>query len=157
MCAWLNSTPPSVAGSTRGGAQFRWRNSLSPWKRPQSRSTRCAPSSKRCCEPVTVPAAPRKVSVALTRPPAFRERPPGRTGGGFLERSGVPGRDEPRYVEPRLHARRLLAAHPRPWMLRHEERAADGVRLDRGLEGPERPRLIGDLELVHADQRAQEG
>src|SRR3954468_10068201 len=54
-----------VDGEVGSGCQLRWRSSLSPWKRPQSNSTRCDPVSSRCLEPVTVPAAPRNVSEGI--------------------------------------------------------------------------------------------
>src|SRR4051812_45218930 len=54
-----------VDGAVGSGCQLRWRSSLSPWKRPQSNSTRCDPVSSRCLEPVTVPAAPRNVSEII--------------------------------------------------------------------------------------------
>jgi hypothetical protein len=41
-------------------------------------------------------------------------------------------------------------------VLRREERAAVGVRLDGDLERAEGVRLLGDLELVHADERPQD-
>ena len=43
------------------------------------------------------------------------------------------------------------------WVRRREEPAAVLVRLDRSLVGADLLRLLGDLHLVHADQRAQKG
>src|ERR1035441_9326108 len=51
-------------GGTGSGFQLRNRSSFSPWKRPQSTIRRSPPASSRYLEPVTVPVAPRKVSVA---------------------------------------------------------------------------------------------
>src|SRR5205809_68590 len=55
-----------LAGSTGNRAQFASRSSRSPWNKPQSISSRCDPFSKRYFDPVTVPAAPRKLNLMLT-------------------------------------------------------------------------------------------
>src|SRR5687768_9323789 len=52
------------AGSNGGAFQFSWRRSRGPWNMPLSTSSRSSPVSTRYCEPVTVRAAPRKVSRA---------------------------------------------------------------------------------------------
>src|SRR5690349_9939375 len=52
------------AGTGRS-CQFRSRSSLSPWKRPASTMMRAPPDSTRYFEPVTVRAAPKKVSVIM--------------------------------------------------------------------------------------------
>src|SRR6516164_7037843 len=106
------------------------------------------PSSSRCWEPVTVPAAPRNVSVAVTRSPALRladaRRPhgkhtrPGRKVEDLLDGAVDTGADERRKIESGFCHRAFLAAHPRPRVLGDEERAAVRVGLDGDLEGPER-------------------
>src|SRR3990170_312678 len=65
MCAWLRITASRCAGSTGGGCQLRRRSAFRPWKRPQSRRRRVPPASRRCLDPVTVPAAPRNVTEGL--------------------------------------------------------------------------------------------
>src|SRR5262245_43665545 len=54
------------AGSIGRGSQFLSRNSLTPWNSRQSTRTRRPATSSRCFEPVTVPAAPRKVREKVT-------------------------------------------------------------------------------------------
>src|SRR5262245_8165992 len=125
------------------------------------------PSSSRCWEPVTVPAAPRNVSVAVTRSPALRladaRRPhgerarPGWEIEDLLDGAVEASADERRQIESGFRHHAFLAAHPGPRVLGDEERAAVRVGLDGDLEGPEGARLIDDLELVHADQRPQHG
>src|SRR5215471_13254715 len=75
---------------------------------------------------------------------------------GLLLRAGDTDLHEGGHVEPALDGGGLLEAHTRARVLGHEERAAVGIRFDRGLERPEGLRLDGDLELVHADQRAED-
>src|SRR5258706_11095206 len=127
---------------------------------------RRGPASSRCWEPVTVPAAPRNVSVALTGLPTLRmthargpdgKHPcPGRKVedlfGGGIDAGGHEGRD----IESGLRHHAFFPAHARPRVLRNEERAAVRVGLDGDLEGPERARLVGDLDLVHADERTED-
>src|SRR5215510_775099 len=55
-------TASSFDGSTGNGSQFLKRNSFRPWNSPQSTRIDLPPISSRCLEPVTVPAAPKKVS-----------------------------------------------------------------------------------------------
>ena len=62
-CAWVSTTAATEAGGTGSGAQLRSRHAFSPWNSPQSTSTRACPEASRYFEPVTVPAAPRKVSA----------------------------------------------------------------------------------------------
>src|SRR5262245_8757049 len=130
MCAWLRSTASSVVAFARDGAQFRSRSSFSPWKRPQSSRIRRGPSSSRCWEPVTVPAAPRNVSVALTYLPALRlahaRRPlrkhtrPGRKVENLFGGAVDTRMQESREIEPGLGHQAFLPAHPRSRMLGHE-------------------------------------
>src|SRR5262245_45064579 len=124
------------------------------------------PSSSRCWEPVTVPAAPRNVSVAVTRSPALRladarrpHREDARAGrevedllGGAVDTRA----DQRRQIESGFRHDAFLAAHPGPRVPGYEERAAVRIGLDGDLEGPEGARLIRDLELVHADERPQD-
>src|SRR5262245_16727285 len=90
------------SGDTGNGSQLRRRRSFNPWKRPQSNRMRLPPCSSRYFEPVTVRAAPRKVSVAtlaryqsfdpLARAPSVRGliffpyAPNASTGGMFVHR-----------------------------------------------------------------------
>ena len=175
MWAWLTSTASSRRGSTGGGAQFRSRRARRPWNRPQSRSRRARDPWTRCFEPVTVPAAPRNCTLTLTVAGA---RPPARTdqGGTGSRRPAAPGRpacrrragtqsaprargppppDEAVDVQARLESRDLSGLDGGIRVPGHEERAAVGVGLDGGREGPDGPRLLRDLELVHPDERAQ--
>src|ERR1700693_1819333 len=68
MCACVNSTQSIVAGSTDRLSQFRCRNSLGPSNNPQSISNLLPCVSTRYLEPVTVPAAPRKVILGIWVP-----------------------------------------------------------------------------------------
>src|SRR5579862_6265487 len=65
MCACVSSTQSMVAGSTVSLSQFRCRRSLDPSKSPQSTSSRLPSASNRYFDPVTVPAAPRKVIFGI--------------------------------------------------------------------------------------------
>ena len=58
-------TSQSVSGFSGSGLQLRRRSSFKPWNRPQSTSRRLPSASTRYFEPVTVPAAPRKVSLGI--------------------------------------------------------------------------------------------
>ena len=59
--AWVSNTQSMELGGTGKGFQLRRRNSFSPWNNPQSTSRRLPAASIKYLEPVTVPAAPRKV------------------------------------------------------------------------------------------------
>ena len=81
-------------------AQLRRRRALSPWKSPQSSSSRRPRCSRRCLEPVTVPpAAPRKVRVApeIISTEVYRAPPDrasvGSSGGAAMPHRGgrIPG------------------------------------------------------------------
>src|SRR5579863_1135276 len=56
-----------VAGSTASRSQLRCFSSLEPSKSPQSTNNRLPSASIRYFEPVTVPAAPRKVILGMGR------------------------------------------------------------------------------------------
>src|SRR6266850_2571001 len=58
-------TASTDAALNGGSCQLRSRNSRMPWNRPQSTSTRARSASIKYFEPVTVPAAPQKESVAI--------------------------------------------------------------------------------------------
>src|SRR5665647_2117057 len=70
-CAWVRTTSEIDSGSTGSGFQLRRRHVLSPWYRPQSTIVRRPSLSRRNLLPVTVPVAPRKVSVATMASSAF--------------------------------------------------------------------------------------
>src|SRR5256884_711104 len=99
---------------------------------------------------------------AGTCPPSGRDSRGDRAGGprweleGFGDRARASLGDEPRDVQPRLDREDFVLGHPRRRVCRHEERATVGVRLDRDLEGPEALRLLGDLDLVHADEGSKD-
>src|ERR1700690_2093721 len=65
MCACVSSTQSIELGGTGGGSQFRCVSIFEPSKSPQSTSNRLPPASTRYFEPVTVPAAPRKVIFGI--------------------------------------------------------------------------------------------
>ena len=72
MCTWERTTA-STAGAANGSARFRASDSaLLPWKRPQSRSTLPDRPVRRCLEPVTVRAAPQKVTRIPDQSPGYR-------------------------------------------------------------------------------------
>src|SRR5262250_2343566 len=83
----------------------------------------------------------------------------GGAGGGKrerFERGAVrAGGDEALEVHPALHRVDLVERRTGRGMARGEQRAAIRVRLDGDLECPDLLRCGRDLELVHADQRAQ--
>src|SRR5580704_10557386 len=65
MCACVSTTQSIDAGSTGGLFQLRCSSSFDPWNSPQSTSNRLPSASTRYFDPVTVPAAPRKVILAM--------------------------------------------------------------------------------------------
>ena len=68
MWPWVSTTASTDSAGTANRSQFRSRSRFSPWKSPQSNSTRLSSVSIRCRDPDTMPAAPRNVSRAI-RPP----------------------------------------------------------------------------------------
>src|SRR6516225_9892875 len=63
MCAWLRTTASTSLGA-KGKSLFRFQASARrPWNSPQSSRIFCRPDSTRCIEPVTVRAAPQKVTL----------------------------------------------------------------------------------------------
>jgi hypothetical protein len=62
---WVSTIASTFATGNSGWLQLRWRSALSPWNIPESTSTSRPPASSRYCDPVTVRAAPRKVSLAM--------------------------------------------------------------------------------------------
>src|SRR5690606_9128799 len=67
-CACVSNAASIDAGATGNGDQLRWRSFLKPWNSPQSTSSFDSPLSSRKREPVTVSAAPRKVSFTQRAP-----------------------------------------------------------------------------------------
>src|SRR5579862_2545991 len=67
MCAWVSSTQSIVAGSIGSLSQFRCFSSFEPSNKPLSTSSFLPSASIRYFEPVTVPAAPRKVILGMGR------------------------------------------------------------------------------------------
>src|SRR5919106_4092535 len=68
MCACVINTASKARGSKGGSCQLRSRNSLKPWNKPQSTSTRALPLSIRYFDPVTVPTPPQNEIVANEAP-----------------------------------------------------------------------------------------
>ena len=167
MWAWLSTTASRRRTSSGGSAQFRARRALSPWKRPQSRSTRAPSVSRRCREPVTVPAAPRKDrSNAHQRRRSPRSRTERRAWGAGGPRPGgsrtSPAR-RPSTPAPRGRGRRAgsptratssrLMRVPGCFGTKSVQQSASGsIEISKV---PMASRLGGDLELVHADERPQ--
>src|ERR1700741_2358794 len=82
-----------VFGSTGSEFQFRCLRSSVPWNKPQSTSSFFPAASTRYFEPVTHPAAPKKVSFVMA--PAFYPNAPfssqrARHGGQRPDRGGAP-------------------------------------------------------------------
>ena len=65
-CACVNTHQSKDRGLLgQSVAQLRKRNCFKPWNRPQSTRSRLPSASTRYLEPVTVPAAPRNVSLGI--------------------------------------------------------------------------------------------
>src|SRR5262245_31296308 len=115
---WVSTIASTAATGNSGAVQLRRRSALSPWNRPESTSTRRPPASTRYCEPVTVRAAPRKVSRGMARRPRLAPRLADQLAQHGLEDAAVPevvdldDRVEPRGEgERRARAVRALDLH----------------------------------------------
>src|SRR5262245_59427408 len=160
---WVSTIASTFATGNSGWFQLRWRSALSPWNIPESTSTRRPPASSRYWEPVTVRAAPRKVSLAMALGLALL----GHALRHQLAQHGLQDAavavviDLDRRVEPRGHHQRSARAVGPLHLDRHvlarlelARKAADRERLApgeaRGLGA--RARLELQRQDAHADQ-----